>query len=193
MDISPNQIKQIIRILKQFNTNQHRRLNLEKVSTILNIPQERLMEILGIILECQELFTKILERKELKFFHINGVAYLELQQSDKDKSMKDPDNIIFLSQEEIDLISDATFVYRKINGNGFKTHFTNGLEKKIIEIVKYHPYFFKRVNSHLIPSELCLALGDVVLQYKKIHKKLDEIQIEDTFVKVKNNGSNYSK
>ncbi|MEJ2251958.1 MAG: hypothetical protein P8Y97_20145 [Candidatus Lokiarchaeota archaeon] len=184
-------MEKIIEILKQFKRNPNKRLNLGKVCRLINVDQDIANSLLNVVLNFQDLLSTTLKGYKLVPIRINGISYIELQPFDdiKDESERRC-NIIIISRSELDLLSDTTFIYRHINnGEGFNLHFSNGLEEMIINLSKLHPYFFKRQNSHIIPSSLGLELGDRVLQFKKIHKQFSEIEIGNYLIKVSEDGS----
>jgi hypothetical protein len=180
--LTGEKLKKIFEILTQFTSNPNKRLNLHKLQKIVDLNESEMKVVVNLILDLQTFFRYDLNRYRLSFLHNKGIPYLDLEPIDTPSRIQ---HKIILSEEELNIISDATFVYRNINnGDGFNIHFTNGLEKKIIYLSRIHPYFFRRVNSHILPSKLCLHLGDKILQYRKLHKNLNKIEIGEFLIKV---------
>lgn len=182
-----NVLIRVVKILDKFKGNYEKRFNFTKLSQLLKLNSKDVDEIIGLILNFQDLFSTTFNeyniKKEIKDNQIFLIT--ETKKINNYIPVK-----IKLSLENHNLLSDIVYMFKFVKrGKGFDIK-TNGAELlgNIKEFWNYHPYFFEEhENGLMYPSEFGLKLGELLLSYKKSGKKIESLQLDNHSIQVENN------
>ena len=174
---------QIIEILKEFQKNYDKKLNITKLTKFLNIPHSEEEEVLTLLLKFQELFEDVFCEYRIKKKRENNIVYLVAKNKfDRiDRIHKS------LSSTHIKLINDIIYTFKNINrGKGFDIKKTEtGLLQNLKQLCSEHPYLFEsNGNGMIYPSKLGLRLGDQIISYNKSNQRINSFTIQNYIVEV---------
>jgi hypothetical protein len=182
------QLNQILSALEKFQVRKSSLFSLGKLAEYLKLSESELEDILKLIFRFQQLFNSAFEGYVLYKMWKNDKTYLIL----KPKSEVQDGSVLELKEIEIErdqvkLLSDLVYFFQHVKiGKGFDLK-RNGTElsKKVKELKKAHPYFFKNKGNGLVyPSKLAVDAGNLVLSYDRSKKSVSKLQIGEYFVKI---------
>ena len=177
-----NTLNNILKALEAFEGNYHKKLNYEKLSEYLKLSTPNANNILTLVLKFQKIFKTTFKHHQLQRKIVNGAIYLIADKDDKTPLIPKQ---IHITPSSAQLLSDVTYTFKHINrGKGFNLKFTNTeLLKNIKTLKATYPYLFMENGNNLTyPSEMGLLLGETILSYSKIHKKLTEIKLNNSLI-----------
>lgn len=180
-------IIRVVKILEKFTNNYGKRLNFTKLARYLNLNTSEMDEIIGIILQFQELFINTFDKYRMKKeIKDNQIFLITLP---KKLNLSIP-NKIKLSIDDFNLLSDIIYIFKNVKrGKGFDIT-ANGSEllSNIKELWNYYPYLFEvNENGLMYPSEFGLKLGELILSYKKSGKIIESIPLDEHIIMVEKN------
>lgn len=180
-----NLFLRIMKILKKFEDSYQKRLNFTKLAQYLHLTPSDVGEVIGLILQFQELFSNTFDSYIVKKKIIDNQIFLITEP-------KVPSNIIpkkiRLSVESLNLLSDITYMFKFVKrGKGFDVK-ANGTEllSNIKELWNYYPYLFEvNTNGLMYPSAFGLKLGELILSYKKSGKFMESFSLDNHNIMVR--------
>lgn len=180
-------IIRVVKILEKFTNNYGKRLNFTKLARYLNLNTSEMDEIIGIILQFQELFINTFDKYRMKKeIKDNQIFLITLP---KKLNLSIP-NKIKLSIDDFNLLSDIIYIFKNVKrGKGFDIT-ANGSEllSNIKELWNYYPYLFEvNENGLIYPSKFGLKLGELILSYKKSGKIIESIPLDEHIIMVEKN------
>ena len=180
-------IIRVVKILEKFTNNYGKRLNFTKLARYLNLNTSEMDELIGIILQFQELFINTFDKYRMKKeIKDNQIFLITLP---KKLNLSIP-NKIKLSIDDFNLLSDIIYIFKNVKrGKGFDIT-ANGSEllNNIKELWNYYPYLFEvNENGLIYPSKFGLKLGELILSYKKSGKIIESIPLDEHIIMVEKN------
>jgi len=175
-------LNNVIKALEAFEGNYHKKLNYEKLTEYLKLSDQDANNILTIIFKFQKLFKRTFKHHQIQRKIVNGAIYLIANKDDKTPIIPKQ---IHMTHSRARLLSDVTYTFKHVNrGKGFNLKFANTeLLKNIKTLKATYPYLFMENGNNLTyPSEMGLLLGEAILSYSKIHKKLTEIELNNSLI-----------
>jgi len=175
-------LNNVIKALEAFEGNYHKKLNYEKLTEYLKLSDQDANNILTLIFKFQKLFKRTFKHHQIQRKIVNGAIYLIANKDDKTPIIPKQ---IHMTHSRARLLSDVTYTFKHVNrGKGFNLKFANTeLLKNIKTLKATYPYLFMENGNNLTyPSEMGLLLGEAILSYSKIHKKLTEIELNNSLI-----------
>ncbi|TXT65429.1 MAG: hypothetical protein BAJALOKI1v1_430020 [Promethearchaeota archaeon] len=185
--------------LQAFKDKYDKKLNLDKLFSLLHIPiQERKLYI-QLILKFQDLFQDVLNGFELKHIQSQKGSYLKTSKvknesnkknqffQDSAISLKIPHEI-YLTKGEANFWNDFIYAFKHVRrGKGFDINKESLETCNIIgKLRKKHPYlFFSNGNELVYPTKFGMELGSKITCYIKVNRQFDEILIDNVRVIIK--------
>jgi hypothetical protein len=173
-------IYNILKALEAFEGNYHKKLNYEKLAKYLKLSIQDANTIISLILKFQKLFKQIFLEHHLEKKFFNGSLYLIAH---KDETRSLIPHQITMTHTNAKLFSDITYTFKHVNrGKGFNLKMVNTELLRNIKILKMaYPYLFTENGNNLTyPSEIGLLLGEKILSYRRTHKTLSDIELNQT-------------
>jgi len=175
----------ILKILRIFHDNYDKKLNLEKLFNILNIPVQEREEYINIILQFQKLFRTTFQSHFLELKEINSSKYLICKNSkhpsqNNMKTTHIPQHIT-ISPQNLSLLNDIVYMFTNVKrGKGFDlTQDSSELVKGIKTLRKRYPYlFFSNGHGYVYPTEFGIKLGVKVNAYLKSNRPFEPFIVE---------------
>ncbi len=175
-------LNNILKALEAFHGNYHKKLNYERLAEYLKLSDQDANNILTLVLKFQKLFKNTFKHHQLQRKIVNGAIYLI---ADKDDTRPIIPKQIHMTHSSAQLLSDVTYTFKHVNrGKGFNLKFTNTKLLKNMKTLKAnYPYLFTENGNNLTyPSEMGLLLGETILSYSKTHKKLTDIELNNSLI-----------
>ncbi|MFX1419975.1 MAG: hypothetical protein ACFE9N_13735, partial [Promethearchaeota archaeon] len=164
-----------------------KKFNFSKLLQLLNIPNSEVDEIIGLILNFQDIFENVFKKYRLQKYRTGNQVYLITEKIYKQDQITAPKNIMFTSSQ-IHLLNDIIYIFKHVKrGKGFDI-VKNGSEllTKVKRLKNEHPYLFEsRGNGVIYPSQLGLKLGELIISYNKSNKTLDRLTLDTHLIEVK--------
>ena len=175
-------LNNMLKALEAFDGNYHKKLNYEKLVEYLKLSDQDANNALTLIFKFQKVFKTTFKHHQIQRKIVNGAIYLI---ADKDNTCPLIPKQIHMTHSSAQLLSDVTYTFKHVNrGKGFNLKFTNTeLLKNIKTLKATYPYLFMENGNNLTyPSEMGLLLGETILSYSKTHKKLTDIELNNSLI-----------
>ena len=145
-------------------------INLEELSEELDVPVDQIT-----------FFSKMLS----SFYGNNNLTHnsLDIKPTSKDLEVTikpEETKEVTLTQETYQIISDLIYFFKNINkGRGFEIYSDkdSSLHNKIKKLSESYPFFFRKLNGFLYPSEVLYRLGTEAMSYKRSNQVPKELTI----------------
>ncbi|MFX1497993.1 MAG: hypothetical protein ACFFBH_10725 [Promethearchaeota archaeon] len=170
---------QLIQILEQFKDHPDSHFNFSKLCQGFRLLPREGEELLDIFFRFQNLFLSSLEGYCLYKKRKNTTLYLALEPYSKDINFNNESNEIYITSEQINILSDVIYYFQHINiGKGFDlSHNGSELIHKVKNLCKIHPYLFEHHGNGLIyPTKLAIELGTKILAYNRGNKPITKVE-----------------
>jgi hypothetical protein len=186
-----------IKALKAFENKYDKKLNLDKLFTLLQIPVKKRKIYVNLILRFQELFHTVLKEYEVKEIQQDGISYLKTRKADikKEYSRSQTNHLkklvpkeIVLSKSQIIFWNDIIYSFKNVRrGKGFNlVHDTSEICAKLKELRNKHPYlFFSNGNELVYPSKFGIELGSKINSYIKANRDFHQISLSGSKILIK--------
>jgi len=175
-------INQIIDALGEFEGKFDKKFNLSKLAQYLSLNEIELDSLTNIILKMQEKFEIVFKNHRIIKKVIKTQTYFTLERKEREiiiEDIKIPDEI-HIAKTHLNQLCDIIYLFQYIQkGKGFNLG-TNNTEllTNLNKLQKKHPYFFMSNSNNVVyPSELGLALGNLIRSYNKSNKEVKSIEI----------------
>ena len=186
--------------LAEFRGHYDKKFNVSKLFEYLELSKADSNQVIDLIFKIQDVFKTVLYEYDLERKTINNVNYLIAKKTTnnlanwikKDVEVQKIPKEIEINKIDVDIINDMVYMFKFVKrGKGFNLDSGNTkLLEKLKKLYLEYPYFFqKNGNDSYYPSQLSQKLGDLIFTYKKNNKKMEEFQVEDCKIKIKNDGS----
>ena len=175
-------LNNMLKALEAFDGNYHKKLNYEKLAEYLKLSDQDANNALTLIFKFQKVFKTTFKHHQIQRKIVNGAIYLI---ADKDNTCPLIPKQIHMTPTAAKLLSDITYTFKHINrGKGFNLKFTNIELLKNIKTLKatYSYLFMENGNNLTYLSEMGLLLGETILSYSKTHKKLTDIELNNSLI-----------
>ncbi|MFW9879117.1 MAG: hypothetical protein ACFFG0_39060 [Candidatus Thorarchaeota archaeon] len=180
-------LNQIVDYIEKFEDHYDKKFNFSKLVKLLNIPKAETDDIVGLILNFQDIFENVFRKHRLQKYRAANQIYLITEEKCLQNQIKAFENLMFTSSQ-INILNDIIYVFKHVKrGKGFDI-VKNGSEllTKVKQLRNAHPYLFELKGNGLIyPSQLGLKLGELIISYNKSNKTLDRITLDSYMIEVK--------
>ncbi|MFW9821609.1 MAG: hypothetical protein ACFFE4_01655 [Candidatus Thorarchaeota archaeon] len=176
-------ILQIIEVLYRFSDHYEKKLNFGTLAAALRFNTTDVDDAIEIIMNFQYLFKTVFRDFHLKKRIEDNNIYLVTEPSSQ---LKQVPTKILMTQTHVKLLNDLIYVFKFLNrGRGFDTDSNNTeLLQNVKELGDYYPYFFKKEDGKLYPTQLGLKLGELFLSYKKTNKPIKILELDNHLIRV---------
>jgi len=186
-----------IKALKAFENKYNKKLNLDKLFALLQIPTKERKLYVELILNFQELFHTVLRGYEVKVIEANNCSYIKSQKRNNLKKYNEretnnlgdslPEEIILTKTETI-LWNDIIYLFKNVRrGKGFHlSHDTSEMNVSLKKLKDEHPYLiFSNGNGLVYPSKFGMELGSKINSYIKANRDINEINLLGCKISIK--------
>lgn len=176
-------------LLDKIQERNHCLLNLTKLFEFWEINNEEIELFIQLLMRLQKFFFNKSESIRLCGMWRDSQIYLKLETpSEHNSNHFSTFREIELHLEDSNILNDVIHYFEHINlGKGFNLKGNNTeFAIKVRKLYESYPFFFeKRESGVIFPTKFASQLGNVISSYKKSHRKLQNIEIEDYHVRVK--------
>ncbi len=205
MEVANNNKKQavfskiiaFIEALKAFENNYDKKLNINKLFSLMSVPVNDRKVYIDILLEFQEIFHKILKDYELNIIEKDGCTYLKTKKTHFIKNRLE-NNIshkkenftekMELSKSDLVFWNDFIYSFKNVRrGKGFDlSHNTSEICKTLGFLKQKYPcLFFSNGNGLVYPSKFGVELGSKINSYIKVNHDFKQIFLYGCKISIK--------
>ncbi len=180
LDIALLFLNKILVILERFENNYDKILNLSKLVEKFNISKFDLERIVSLIIKFQTKLNKIFINYEIKKKYKNDQVYIYLKKKQSlDKDLES--DVYHINYEDLKLFNDIFYIFMVRKGDGFIPNSTKiKFYKDLYNLINKYPFLFeKNGNSKIYPSKIGIKLGENLLSYNNVNKKINNFKVDN--------------